>query len=155
MSDSKINQALALMKKSGFKFTERRKAMLTFLESEDKYISAKEVYDFMNEHYEGISFDTIYRNLSDFTELNILEETEFDGEKKFRFHCAHGGSHHHHHFICTECGATQVLEMCPMDYFEEQLNGAEIEEHRFEIFGKCADCVAKRSEKDNRFSNKS
>ena len=40
----------------------------------------------MSAKYAGISYDTIYRNLSDFSELNILEETEFDGEKKYRFH---------------------------------------------------------------------
>lgn len=140
MNNVKIEQALGKMKEAGFKYTERRKAMLNLLDKEDKYISAKDVYDFMNREYEGISYDTIYRNLKDFTELNILEETDFNGEKKFRFQCEQIGNHHHHHFICTICGATEPIKMCPMNFFEEQLEGVKIEGHRFEIFGICKNC---------------
>lgn len=142
MSEKRINQALEILKESGYKYTKRREEILSFLEKENKYIAPKEVYDFLSAKYAGISYDTIYRNLSDFSELNILEETEFDGEKKYRFHCGHGHVHHHH-FICTYCGATQALEMCPMTFFEEQLKDVEIEGHRFEIFGKCANCMKK------------
>jgi len=30
--------------------------------------------------------------------------------------------------------------MCPMNFFEEQLSGCEIEGHRFELFGRCENC---------------
>ncbi|MGX6961836.1 Fur family transcriptional regulator [Vagococcus xieshaowenii] len=144
MKEKKIEKALEIMKKAGFKYTERRQAMLVFLETQNKYLSAKDVYEYMNDGYEGISYDTIYRNLKDFTDLHILEETEFEGEKRFRFHCnPDGHHHHHHHFICTSCGATQAIDMCPMDFFKEQLVGAQIQGHRFEIFGKCAECTNK------------
>ena len=68
----------------------------------------------------------------------MLEETDLNGEKMFRFGCKHTG--HHHHFICTSCGKTKQIEMCPMNFFENQLNGCKIESHRFEIFGKCEKC---------------
>ena len=73
--------------------------------------------------------------------MNILEETELNGEKLFRFRCqAHG---HHHHFICEKCGSTREIDMCPMDFFKDQLEGCEIHSHRFEIFGLCEKCAAK------------
>ncbi|MDU7008998.1 MAG: transcriptional repressor, partial [Enterococcus faecalis] len=50
---------------------------------------------------------------------------------------------HHHHFICTVCGKTEEIHMCPMNFFEEQLKGCSIEGHRFEILGRCADCCEK------------
>ena len=43
-------------------------------------------------------------------------------------------------FICTVCGKTQELDLCPMDFFKGQLPGCTIEGHRFEILGRCADC---------------
>lgn len=141
MEDNRIVEALAVMKEQGYKYTKKRETMLTFLMSEDKYTSAKEVYAFMNQQYAGISYDTIYRNLKDFSDIHLLEETELSGEKKFKFHCNHHEHGHHHHFICTSCGATREIAMCPMDYFKEQLAGCLIESHRFEILGKCEKCL--------------
>lgn len=141
MRTERIQGALDTMRGQGFKYTKKREAILTFLMEADKYTPAKDVYEYMNDRYTGISYDTIYRNLKDFSDLHILEETEWDGEKKFRFHCHDGAkTHHHHHFICTSCGASQEIAMCPMDYFKEQLAGCTIEDHRFEILGKCSSC---------------
>lgn len=140
----RIDLAMQLMKEQGFKNTKRRVDILTFLAEEDRYVGALEVFEWMNQQYQGMSYDTVYRNLRDFSQLDILEETELNGEKKYRFHCdtcAH--QHHHHHFICTECGATRELDLCPMDFFKEQLPGCIIESHRFEILGKCDKCVKK------------
>ncbi|WP_314059992.1 Fur family transcriptional regulator [uncultured Vagococcus sp.] len=142
MTETKrIDLALEKMKEHGFKYTKRREMLLTFLAEADKYTSAKEVYEYMSQQFSGISYDTIYRNLKDFSDMHLLEETEWDGEKKFRFHCDHHEMGHHHHFICTNCGATREIHMCPMDYFKEQLAGCKIEGHRFEIFGKCENCI--------------
>ena len=143
MAQTQVEEALEKLKEHGFKYTKKREDMLLFLIERNGYTGAKEVYDYMNDKYTGISFDTIYRNLRDFVQLDLLEETELNGEKKFRFHCCHGEIGHHHHFICTDCGATREIHMCPMDFFQEQLADCQIEGHRFEIYGKCADCLKK------------
>ena len=56
----------------------------------NRYVSAKEVFDYMNQEFKGVSYDTIYRNLHDFAEIDLLEETDLNGEMKFRFHCCQG-----------------------------------------------------------------
>ena len=126
-----IEQSLETLKNNGFKYTKKREAMLTYLVKRNRYVSAKEVFDYMNQEFKGVSYDTVYRNLHDFSELDLLEETDLNGEMKFRFHCCQGEIGHHHHFICTVCG---------MNYFQDQLNGCTIEGHRFEIFGRCENC---------------
>ena len=135
-----VEQSLETLKNNGFKYTKKREAMLTYLVKRNRYVSAKEVFDYMNQEFKGVSYDTVYRNLHDFSELDLLEETDLNGEMKFRFHCCQGEIGHHHHFICTFCGTTKEIHMCPMNYFQDQLNGCTIEGHRFEIFGRCEDC---------------
>ncbi|MGM0124977.1 fur family transcriptional regulator [Enterococcus sp. AZ194] len=135
-----IQQSLDCLKDNGLKYTKKREALLTYLIKRNRYVSAKEVHHFMQESFPGLSYDTIYRNLHDFSELDLLEETDLNGEMKFRFHCCQGNVGHHHHFICTVCGKTKEIHMCPMNFFEEQLSGCTIEGHRFEILGRCEEC---------------
>ena len=57
----------------------------------------------------------------------------------FRMHCE--SDHHHHHFICRDCGTVKELSICPMELLGEKLPGYEIEAHKFEIYGKCPNCL--------------
>lgn len=130
-------EALKLLKKKGFKTTERRTDILKYFEKEDGYRTAKDLLEFMEVKYKGISFDTLYRNLNLYHEMNILEATELGGERHFRMKCT---KHHHHHFICNECGNTKDIEICPMDEVKNALANYEIEDHKFEIYGLCPLC---------------
>lgn len=133
-----VGEALRLMKEKGFKYTEKRKQMLELFAGRDKYLTAKEVLEALRPAYPGLSVDTVYRNLSLFAVLGILEMTELSGEKRFRFAC--DARRHHHHFICTECGKTKEIDICPMERLATQLDGYEIADHKFEIYGTCPQC---------------
>lgn len=102
-------------------------------------MSAKEVLGVMQNDYPNLSFHTIYRNLSLFEELGILESTEFEGEKLYRFACS--DEHHHHHIICTICRKTISYEGCPMNTIFNVPDGFEITGHKFEVYGYCKYCA--------------
>ncbi|WP_067840119.1 Fur family transcriptional regulator [Amphibacillus sediminis] len=132
-----VEQALALLKEAGYKYTDKRAVILEFFAEQDRYRTAKELLTYMSPNFEGISFDTIYRNLHLFDQLGILESTELGGEKHYQMCCTH---HHHHHFICKKCGVTKEIKGCPMDSVSNELNNFMIDDHKFEVYGLCPTC---------------
>lgn len=134
-----VSGALKILKQEGYKLTDKREEILVFFDKHKRYVSAKEVLEFMKTKHPGLSFDTIYRNLSLFATLHILEATELQGEKHFRLSCDHNT--HHHHFICTDCGKTKTIHACPMAMLGDSLEHFDITGHKFEVYGTCNECT--------------
>ncbi len=132
-------RAWEILKDNGYKKTDKRALILDMFAATDKYLTARDLLAVLKKDSPGMSFDTIYRNLATFVELDILEETELNGERNFRMHCE--SAHHHHHFICRDCGNVKELAVCPMEMLGEKLPGYEVEAHKFEIYGKCPQCL--------------
>lgn len=132
-----MKEAISRLQENDLKVTTRRTDILEFFAAEDKYQTAKHLYDHMEALYPGISFDTVYRNLHLYSDLGILESTNLNAEKHFRMNCS---TDHHHHFICKQCGKTEKLKFCPMDDVLKNLKGFIIEEHKFEVYGQCLSC---------------
>jgi Fur family transcriptional regulator, zinc uptake regulator len=135
-----VNDALQQLADKGYKYTGKREHMVRMFFKEKRYMSAKEVLNFMTEQYPNLSFDTVYRNLSLFEELGILESTELQGEKHYRSSCF-SAEQHHHHFICTKCRKTITFDVCPMTSFYGIPDGFTITGHKFEIYGFCKECA--------------
>jgi Fur family zinc uptake transcriptional regulator len=128
------------IKNNGYKSTSKRSAIIDILNRNKRFMTAKELYKDMLKIYPSISIDTVYRNLTMFMEMDVLEMTELEGERRYRLLCNHHDEHHHH-IICTHCGKTDIIASdCPLDNIEIPGN-FQITGHRFEIFGVCNTCV--------------
>jgi Fur family zinc uptake transcriptional regulator len=133
-----VNGALKLLKDHGYRFTGKREMMVQIFFQEKRYMTAREIMSQMKERYPNLSFDTVYRNLALLEELCILEETEFQGERQYRFSCS--SKEHHHHLICTNCRKTIPFDICPMKTLKDMFVDFKIMGHKFEIYGYCRDC---------------
>ncbi len=141
MSNIKVDKLMTILKENGYKYTDKRKAIIDLLVKEDRYINAKYVSEKVGKEFPGLSFDTIYRNLSTYVELGILELTEINGERFFKLACS-SDEHHHHHHICLKCGKAKNIhtEICNNLNIPE-LKGYRIDGHKFEIYGLCPNCI--------------
>lgn len=135
-----VEEALQVLKERGFKYTGKREEIIRICAAEKRYLSAKDIMERIKELYPNLSFDTVYRNISTFVELGILEETELEGEGRFRLACSADG-HHHHHVICTVCGKSSSLPGCPMNIVSTLPEDFQVTGHKFEVYGTCKDCL--------------
>lgn len=132
-----IDEILKILKEKGFKSTEQRKEIVQSIVSENRYVSAKDILNQVQKRFPGVSFDTIYRNLSILFDLDLLEEIKVNGESKYKVACT---SDHHHHLVCINCGKTFVLPECPLDLLQEYAGDFKVTGHKFEIYGLCKEC---------------
>lgn len=125
------------LKENGYKSTEQRRAIVESIINGNRYVSAKDILNRVQKQYPGVSFDTIYRNLTILKELELVEETQLDGEAKFKAACI---VDHHHHVVCTKCGKTDILPECPLDLLQGMVDNFKVTGHKFEIYGLCKEC---------------
>ena len=133
-----VQEALDKLKEHGYKYTGKREEMIRVFAKEKRYLSAKDLLDKLQDQFPGLSFDTIYRNLALFEELDIIESTQLNDERIYRLACS--PQEHHHHLICTTCGRTKRIDICPMESIEAEADQFTITGHKFEIYGTCAEC---------------
>ena len=133
-----LNDYKAMLQEANFKVTKKRLRMIEIFMEDERYLSAKEIQEVMNDEYPGISYDTIYRNLHTLNDINVLEQTTFSGEMQYKISCT---DHHHHHFICEKCGETKVINYCPVGEWQKELGGLTINSHKVELYGLCEKCA--------------
>jgi Fur family transcriptional regulator, zinc uptake regulator len=138
VSGVKAEEIIEAMSKQGLRVTYQRKTLANLFAEAPGYLSAKDVYEAMCERYNGLSFDTVYRNLRVLGELDVLEQFVFEDGVKFRARCGEHG--HHHHAICLQCERTYAVPFCPMDVQVNLPEGFGVVKHKFEIFGYCGKC---------------
>ena len=127
-----------------YKVTPQRQTILqTFVDNQEKHLSAEDVYSLLQVDSPDIGLATVYRSLEMLEELGFLHRIEV-GDGKSRYELATGDSTHaHHHLICLSCGA--VLEfgddlMETLEGFVSRTADFEITDHQVKFYGYCSTC---------------
>lgn len=138
-----VKQFNDYLSQQGLKTTSQRMIILeTFLQSNSHY-STEDLYLKLRADYPKIGYATVHRTLKLFAECGIASELNF-GDGQTRFEPIHGGEHHDH-LVCTQCGLIIEFEEPRIEELQESVAAAHnftIENHRLELYGRCAACVA-------------
>lgn len=126
------------LKKTGLKATLPRLKILDIFEnSEERHLSAEDIYKITLESNEEIGLATIYRVLTQFEQAGILIRHHFENDKAvFELN----EKSHHDHVVCLQCGHVEEfsnddIERLQVDVAENL--GFEIIEHSLTIYGDC------------------
>ena len=115
------------LRKAGLKVTLPRMKILQQLESsEERHLSAEDIYKALMDTGEDVGLATVYRVLTQFEQAGIVLRHNFEGGSAV-FELA--DEDHHDHMVCMETG--EVIEFVDDEIEERQHRIAE--EHGYEI----------------------
>ena len=89
--------------------TEQRRLILEIIQQARGHLDANEIYQQARQKLPSISLSTVYRSLQLFKELELIEEHQFDGMRRYYETTPRPK---HHHLVCLGCG--RIFEFkCP------------------------------------------
>ncbi len=131
------------LKNVGLKATfPRLKILDIFRKSDERHLSAEDVYRFLIAEKIDIGLATVYRVLTQFEQAGILSRSQFDGGKSI-FELNDGD--HHDHLICTHCGSVTEFTDAEIEKRQHKIardNGFTLESHDMVLYGVCKNCTA-------------
>jgi Fur family ferric uptake transcriptional regulator len=126
------------LKNAGLKATlPRLKILELFEKSEDRHLSAEDVYKILLNAGDDVGLATVYRVLTQFEDAGLLIRHHFESGKAV-FELNEGG--HHDHIVCVKCGRVEEFYDAEIEKRQEEAAeslGFKMQEHSLMIYGIC------------------
>ncbi|BCD98467.1 ferric iron uptake transcriptional regulator [Marinagarivorans cellulosilyticus] len=125
------------LRKVGLKVTLPRVKILNLLDqSDERHMSAEDVYKALLEAGEEVGLATVYRVLTQFEQAGLVERHNFDGGHSV-FELDSG--EHHDHMVCTETGQVFEFHNDEIESLQKKVAdelGFELTGHNLVLYGK-------------------
>ena len=140
MTQQKVFQNI--LRKSGYKATPARIAILSLLKKSRNPLSAQEIIELVPK---GVDQATVYRTLKSLKTKGVVRQIDL----------RHNHAHYeltdiadHHHLICTRCGRIEDVHQCGVEEMQTAIlrnakHFSEIQQHTLEFYGVCKVCARK------------
>ncbi|MDE2234115.1 MAG: ferric iron uptake transcriptional regulator [Gammaproteobacteria bacterium] len=129
------------LRNAGLKVTLPRIKILEILErSDQRHMSAEDMYKALLDSGEDIGLATVYRVLTQFESAGLVTRQHFEGGHSV-FELNQGS--HHDHIVCVKCGRVDEFIDSEIEKRQKQIataKGYEITDHSLYIYGICASC---------------
>ncbi|WP_454764954.1 ferric iron uptake transcriptional regulator [Cupriavidus campinensis] len=131
------------LKNIGLKATvPRLKILEIFQTSEQRHLSAEDVYRILLNEHMDIGLATVYRVLTQFEQAGLLSRNNFESGKAI-FELNEGK--HHDHLVCLDCGRVEEFYDSEIEHRQQSIareRGFALQEHALSLYGNCTknDC---------------
>lgn len=108
--------------------------------SEDRHLSAEEVYKQLISEGEEIGLATVYRVLTQFEAAGLVVRHHFEGGNSV-FELNRG--EHHDHLVCVQCGRVEEFRDETIERLQNEIASRKnfsLTDHSLCLYGVCADC---------------
>ena len=125
---------------TGRRLTSQRRLILGVLEESDVHLDAETLFFRAKTRDPDISLATVYRTLTVFMEMGLVEEHSL-GEEHAHFEAVRDQPHYH--FICLGCGQVIEFDAPQMAQIEQNVSEREgvcITDVHLRLSGYCAQC---------------
>jgi Fe2+ or Zn2+ uptake regulation protein len=134
------------LKRLNLKITPKRLAILEILMKESVYLSPGEIWKKMKKRFVKIGLPTVYRNLEELFDGNIISKVNHSNRQLYYYLCQN--QYHHHHFICLSCRRVEDINFCGVKDLEEEVKKkikGKVLSHVLQVNGLCKNCLKKRA----------
>ncbi len=128
----------------GQRVTRQRRLLLDIIRSGGGHLDADEIYRRAKDQDPRVSLSTVYRNLSLFSRLGLIEERHFDDA---HHHYEVRTTSEHYHMRCLGCGKVIEFESNLTEHIKEDAarhSGFRVTGGEFHLVGYCRECAAAR-----------
>ncbi|QET00634.1 MULTISPECIES: ferric iron uptake transcriptional regulator [Cupriavidus] len=126
------------LKNIGLKATvPRLKILEIFQTSEQRHLSAEDVYRILLNEHMDIGLATVYRVLTQFEQAGLLSRNNFESGKAI-FELNEGK--HHDHLVCLDCGRVEEFFDSEIEKRQQSIareRGFALQEHALSLYGNC------------------
>lgn len=126
------------LKSVGLKATLPRLKILSLFETSDqRHLSAEDIYRVLLNEHEDVGLATVYRVLTQFEQAGLLIRHHFESGKSV-FELNQGG--HHDHLVCLQCGRVEEFFDSEIEKRQEKIakeRGFTIREHSLYLYVDC------------------
>ncbi len=137
------------LKQLNLKVTPKRIAIIEILMKEPGYLSPEEIWRKMKIQFNRIGLPTVYRNLEELADGNIISKITHPNRQLYYFFC--GNNEHHHHFVCLSCRNVDDINFCAIHELQKEVKkklNAQVVSHILQVNGLCKECLRKNVKED-------
>lgn len=134
------------IKSTGLKATgPRLKILEVFQKSQQRHLSAEDVFRILLQQGADVGLATVYRVLTQFEQAGLLSRNSFDNGKAV-YELDQG--HHHDHLVCLDCGHVEEFLDPEIEKRQKAVareRGFVLEDHALSLYARCSrpDCAHK------------